>query len=59
MTVAFAEIIRVCFCNFDITGGGRTMSGILKLSSFYRSFWIMVICVTISTCTCAAGSGGP
>lgn len=47
VTVAFAEIIRVCFCNFDITGGGRTMSGILKLSSFYRSFWIMVICVTI------------
>ncbi len=25
--MAFAEIIRVCFCNFSITGGGKTMSG--------------------------------
>lgn len=32
VTMAFAEIIRVCFCNFSITGGGKTMSGILKLS---------------------------
>lgn len=47
VTVAFAEIIRVCFCNFEITGGGKTMSGILKLSDFYWSFWIMVVCVTI------------
>ena len=47
VTVAFAEIIRVCFCNFPITGGGKTMSGILKLSTFSRAFWIMVICVTI------------
>ena len=30
VTVAFAEIIRVCFTNFKITGGGRTMSGIAK-----------------------------
>ncbi|MDD3251190.1 MAG: branched-chain amino acid ABC transporter permease [Lachnospiraceae bacterium] len=47
VTVAFAEIIRVCFCNFAITGGGKTMSGILKLSNFYWCFWIMVVCVTI------------
>lgn len=47
VTVAFAEIIRVCFCNFPITGGGKTMSGILKLSTFPRAFCVMVICVTI------------
>lgn len=47
VTVAFAEIIRVCFCNFDITGGGKTMSGILKLSDFYWCYWIMVLCVTV------------
>lgn len=47
VTVAFAEIIRVCFCNFEITGGGKTMSGILKLSDFYWCYWIMVLCVTV------------
>lgn len=47
VTVAFAEIIRVAFCNFQITGGGRTMSGITKLSDFYWCFWVMVICVTV------------
>lgn len=47
VTVAFAEIIRVCFCNFEITGGGKTMSGIAKLADFYWAFWIMVVCVTI------------
>lgn len=47
VTVAFAEIIRVCFCNFEITGGGKTMSGILKLSDFYWCFWIMAACVTV------------
>lgn len=47
VTVAFAEIIRVAFTNFEITGGGRTMSGIAKLSNFYWVFWVMVICVTI------------
>ena len=47
VTMAFAEIIRVCFCNFSITGGGKTMSGILKLSTFPRAFWIMVVCVTV------------
>ena len=47
VTMAFAEIIRVCFCNFSITGGGKTMRGILKLSTFPRVFWIMVVCVTI------------
>ena len=47
VTMAFAEIIRVCFCNFSFTGGGKTMSGILKLSTFDRAFWIMVVCVTI------------
>lgn len=47
VTVAFAEIIRVAFCNFQITGGGRTLSGIMKLSDFYWCFWVMVICVTI------------
>lgn len=47
VTMAFAEIIRVCFCNFSFTGGGKTMSGILKLSTFDRAFWIMAVCVTI------------
>ncbi|MFT4105662.1 MAG: branched-chain amino acid ABC transporter permease [Lacrimispora sp.] len=47
VTIAFAEIIRVLFCNLTITGGGKTMSGILKLSNFYWSFWVMVICVTV------------
>ena len=47
VTIAFAEIIRVAFCNFEITGGGKTMSGITKLSSFYWCFWVTVICVTI------------
>ena len=47
VTVAFAEIIRVAFTNFEITGGGRTMSGITKLSNFYWVFWVTVICVTI------------
>ena len=47
VTMAFAEIIRVCFCNFSSTGGGKTMSGILKLSTFDRAFWIMVVCVTV------------
>lgn len=47
VTMAFAEIIRVCFCNFSMTGGGKTMSGILKLSTFPRAFWTMVICVTV------------
>ena len=45
VTIAFAEIIRVAFCNFEITGGGKTMSGITKLSNFYWCFWVMVICV--------------
>ncbi|MCD7834779.1 MAG: branched-chain amino acid ABC transporter permease [Lachnospiraceae bacterium] len=45
VTVAFAEIIRVAFTNFEITGGGRTMSGITKLSSFYWVYWVMVVCV--------------
>jgi len=47
VTVAFAEIIRVVFCNLKITGGGKTMSGILKLSDFYWVFWITVICIAI------------
>lgn len=47
VTMAFAEIIRVCFCNFSFTGGGKTMSGILKLATFDRAFWIMAVCVTI------------
>lgn len=47
VTVAFAEIIRVAFCNFAITGSGRTMSGIAKLSDFYWCYWAMVICVAV------------
>lgn len=47
VTVAFAEIIRVIFCNLKITGGGRTMSGIASLSNFYWVFWVMVLCVTV------------
>ena len=46
VTIAFAEIIRVAFCNFKITGGGKTMSGIAKLSDFYWCFWVMAACVT-------------
>ena len=47
VTVAFAEIIRVAFTNFEITGGGRTMSGITKLSNFYWVFWVTAICVAV------------
>lgn len=47
VTVAFAEIIRVAFCNFEITGGGRTISGITKLSDFYWCFWTTVVCIAI------------
>jgi len=47
VTVAFAEIIRVAFCNFSFTGGGKTMSGIEKLSDFYWCFWVTVVCVGI------------
>ena len=47
VTVAFAEIIRVAFTNFQITGGGRVMSGIAKLSNFYWVFWVTVACVTV------------
>ncbi|MFU0826732.1 MAG: Branched-chain amino acid ABC transporter permease [Lachnoclostridium sp.] len=47
VTIAFAEIIRVAFCNFKITGGGKTMSGIAKLSNFYWCYWVMVICVAV------------
>lgn len=47
VTVAFAEIIRVAFCNFEITGGGKTMSGISRLSDFYWCFWVMVICIAV------------
>ncbi|WP_342758435.1 branched-chain amino acid ABC transporter permease [Kineothrix sedimenti] len=47
VTVAFAEIIRVAFCNFAVTGSGRTMSGIAKLSDFYWCYWAMVICVAV------------
>ena len=52
VTMAFAEIIRVCFCNFSITGGGKTMSGILKLSTFDRAFWIMVVYAAASAAPC-------
>lgn len=47
VTVAFAEIIRVIFCNLEMTGGGRTLSGIPSLSNFYWVFWVMVLCVTV------------
>lgn len=47
VTVAFAEIIRVAFTNFKITGGGRTMSGIAKLSNFYWVYWVTIICVAL------------
>ena len=46
VTIAFAEIIRVAFTNFEITGGGRTMSGIAKHSEFNWVFWVTVVCVT-------------
>ena len=35
VTVAIAEIKREAFCNFQITGCGRTMSGFAKLSKYY------------------------
>lgn len=47
VTVAFAEIIRVCFCNFEFTGGGKTMSGIAKLADFYWVYWITAACVAV------------
>ena len=47
VTLAFAEIIRVAFCNFEITGGGRAISGIARLSDFYWCFWVVVVCVAV------------
>lgn len=54
VTMAFAEIIRVCFCNFSITGGGKTMSGILKLSTFrgYSGSWWSAL----PSCTCSSAA---
>lgn len=46
VTVAVAEIVRVAFCNFTITGGGKTLSGIAKLSDYHYVFVVMVLCVT-------------
>lgn len=47
VTLAFAEIIRVAFTNFSFTGGGRAVSGIMKLSDFYWCYWAVVICVAV------------
>ncbi|MGN1170082.1 MAG: branched-chain amino acid ABC transporter permease [Lachnospiraceae bacterium] len=47
VTVAFAEIVRVAFTNFSITGGGKTLSGIPKVSDYHYIFWVTVICVTL------------
>lgn len=47
VTIAVAEIIRVAFTNFKITGGGRTLSGIEKISDVHYVFIVTVLCVTI------------
>lgn len=47
VTVAFAEIVRVAFTNFQITGGGKTLSGIPKISDFHYVFFTMVISVSL------------
>lgn len=47
VTVAFAEIVRVAFTNFQITGGGKTLSGIPKISDYHYIYVVMVICVTL------------
>lgn len=47
VTVAFAEIVRVAFTNFRITGGGKTLSGIPKVSDYHYIYVVMVICVTL------------
>lgn len=47
VTVAFAEIVRVAFTNFKITGGGKTLSGIPKVSDYHYIYIVMVICVTL------------
>lgn len=47
VTVAVAEIVRVAFTNFPITGGGKTLSGIRKVSDFHYVYILAAICVTI------------
>jgi len=47
VTVAVAEIVRVAFTNFAITGGGKTLSGIKKVSDFHYVYILAVICVVI------------
>lgn len=47
VTIAFAEIIRVAFTNFQITGGGKTLSGIPKLSDYHYVYFITVISVCV------------
>lgn len=47
VTVAVAEIVRVAFTNFSITGGGKTLSGIKKVSDFHSVYLLTVICVSI------------
>ncbi|MBO5094231.1 MAG: branched-chain amino acid ABC transporter permease [Lachnospiraceae bacterium] len=47
VTVAFAEIVRVAFTNFQITGGGKTLSGIPKVSDYHYIYIVMVICVAL------------
>ena len=47
VTVAVAEIVRVAFTNFHITGGGKTLSGISKLSDFHYVYITAAISVTI------------
>lgn len=47
VTIAVAEIVRVAFCNFPATGGGKTLSGISKVSDVHLVFIVMVISVCI------------
>lgn len=47
VTIAFAEIVRVAWTNIPAAGGGKTLSGIAKVSDFHLVFWVMVISVTV------------
>ncbi len=47
VTIAFAEIIRVAFTNFQITGGGKTLSGIPKLSDYHYVYLVTVVSVCV------------
>lgn len=47
VTIAFAEIVRVAFTNFKETGGGKTLSGITKVSDVHYVYVVTVISLVI------------